>query len=167
MNIITLRGSKWSFLLRVQDSHHIFRKCSMFRAKCLTTQFELAWENSRHFATPPLVSPRNDVLETSANFAVTLWISIIGNPGSPFVSRTAFSSSIFPVGIVPNRNFYPFNSIPLWYQFIIKVLRPFFGNWNWFLVIYLNGKRDYRRNLLVPSLVTICPNWPVRPWFII
>ena len=26
----------------------------------------LAWENSRHFATPPLVSPLNDVWETSA-----------------------------------------------------------------------------------------------------
>ena len=26
----------------------------------------IAWENRRHFATPPLVSPRNDVWETSA-----------------------------------------------------------------------------------------------------
>ena len=29
------------------------------------SRFRLAWENSRHFATTPLVSPRNDVLETS------------------------------------------------------------------------------------------------------
>ena len=27
---------------------------------------KIAWENSRHFGTPPLVSPRNDVWETSA-----------------------------------------------------------------------------------------------------
>ena len=32
----------------------------------MTASTEVAWENSRHLATPPLVSPPNDVWETSA-----------------------------------------------------------------------------------------------------
>ena len=34
----------------------------------------LGWENSRHFATPPLISPRNDVWETSAE--IPYWWSV-------------------------------------------------------------------------------------------
>ena len=44
----------------------------------------LAWENIRHFATPPLVSPRNDVWETSAeNFpywwrvTIQIWVVLL------------------------------------------------------------------------------------------
>ena len=69
---------------------HLFASWEILHGKALTTVFShnitcsyltknvrllkpatksrnfLAWENSRHFATPPLVSPRNDVSETSA-----------------------------------------------------------------------------------------------------
>ena len=44
--------------------------CHDTRIKCrgISTRNwpRLAWENSQHFATPPLVSPRNDVWETRA-----------------------------------------------------------------------------------------------------
>ena len=43
----------------------------------------LAWENIRHFATPPLVSPRNDVWETSAEIpywwrvTIQIWVVLL------------------------------------------------------------------------------------------
>ena len=36
------------------------------RLKYFRCAWAIAWESSRHFATPPLVSPRNDFWETSA-----------------------------------------------------------------------------------------------------
>ena len=53
----------------------------------------LAWENSRHLATPPLVSPPNDVWETSAEipywWRVTsqIWVELlIGRARRKFIS---------------------------------------------------------------------------------
>ena len=43
----------------------------------------LAWENIRHFATPPLVSPRNDVWETSGEIpywwrvTIQIWVVLL------------------------------------------------------------------------------------------
>ena len=43
----------------------------------------LAWENIRHFATPPLVSPRNDVWETNAEIpywwriTIQIWVVLL------------------------------------------------------------------------------------------
>ena len=50
--------------------------------KSVTKPF-LAWENSRHFATPSLVSPRNDIWKTSAiilywwRFTTQIWIFLL------------------------------------------------------------------------------------------
>ena len=57
----------------VMNTSNFIKKCSrpnlfslldtwLKRLSCLW----LAWEKSRHFATPPLATPRNDVSETSA-----------------------------------------------------------------------------------------------------
>ena len=47
------------------------------------SRFRLAWENSRHFATIPLVSPRNDVYETSTEipywwrYTTQIWVVLL------------------------------------------------------------------------------------------
>ena len=45
--------------------------CDCFWGEFNRTTRGIAWENSRHFATPPMVSPRNDVWKTSA--AIPYW----------------------------------------------------------------------------------------------
>ena len=45
------------------SSHANYSQCTQ---RPWTASPGIFWENSRHFATPPLVSPRNDVWETSA-----------------------------------------------------------------------------------------------------
>ena len=47
-----------------QDIETRVKRYSAF--KQLGSEVELAWQNSRHFETPPLVSTRSDVWETSA-----------------------------------------------------------------------------------------------------
>ena len=61
--------------------------CHDTRIKCrgISTRNwpRLAWENSQHFATPPLVSPRNDVWETNAEIpywwrvTTQIWVVIL------------------------------------------------------------------------------------------
>ena len=75
-----------------QIKYHCHSVWGSFKNKCFTDKktrinckrFILAWENSHHFATPPLdplVSPRNDVWETSLrnSILVTLYYRDLGS----------------------------------------------------------------------------------------
>ena len=57
---------------RSQDHNSGKNELEMFFPRAQETTWRwVAWENSRHFKTPPLVSPRNDVWKTSA--AIPYW----------------------------------------------------------------------------------------------
>ena len=76
----------------------------------------LAWKNSRHFATPPLVSPRNDVWEIQYWWRVTtqIWVVTCYQYGiSAPVSQTSFGGETS--GNVPkSRLFSHAKNISLW-----------------------------------------------------
>ena len=60
----------------------------------LKTSFGVAWENSQHCAMPPLVSPWNDVWETSAEIpywwwdSASDWLCHVGNLIEPIRSNS-------------------------------------------------------------------------------
>ena len=53
--------------------HQYGRRDVMWKSSITNRAVALAWENSRNFAMLPLVSPRNDVWETSANIPYCWW----------------------------------------------------------------------------------------------
>ena len=68
---VPLVAGRKIFTKRNCSSHKATCHCNLswrLVAYCVPSQLRkiLAWENSRHFETPPLVSPQNDVWETTA-----------------------------------------------------------------------------------------------------
>ena len=66
---------------------------------------KVAWENRRHFATPPTVFPRNDVWETSAEIpywwrvTTQIWVVLLIVKSLPF--RTPEAWKRYPVRAEP------------------------------------------------------------------
>ena len=77
------------------------------RLKYFRCAWAIAWESSRHFATPPLVSPRNDFWETSAEIPyrwrviTQIWVVLlIGLKQISHVARPI--RSITQIWVVPH-----------------------------------------------------------------
>ena len=69
------------------------------RLKYFRCAWAIAWESSRHFATPPLVSPRNDFWKTKQKFHTD-------DASLPKSSASVWAEANFPRGTT-NQKHYP------------------------------------------------------------